>query len=91
MLTVVVASALLLQGCSSLLNIELVPRIRPLHEETVEGKGKAKILLMDVSGVLSDETASIALTTPPPKVPIVARVREELKKEIGRASCRERV
>jgi len=80
MLTAVVASALLLQGCSSLLNIELVPRIRPLHEETVEGKGKAKILLMDVSGVLSDESASIALTTPPPKVPIVARVREELKK-----------
>jgi protease-4 len=80
MLTAVVASALLLQGCSSLLNIELVPRIRPLHEETVEGKGRAKILLMDVSGVLSDESASIALTTPPPKVPIVARVREELKK-----------
>jgi protease-4 len=76
----VVASALLLQGCSSLLNIELVPRIRPLREETVEGKGKAKILLLDVSGVLSDESASIALTTPPPKVPIVARVREELKK-----------
>jgi protease-4 len=76
----VVASALLLQGCSSLLNIELVPRIRPLREETVEGKGKAKILLMDVSGVLSDESVSIALTTPPPKVPIVARVREELKK-----------
>jgi protease IV len=80
MLTVVLASALLLQGCSSLLSIELIPRIRPLHEETVEGKGKAKILLMDVSGVLSDETASIVLTTPPPKVPIVARVREELKK-----------
>jgi protease IV len=79
-LMAVVASALLLQGCSSLLNIELVPRIRPLHEETVEGKGKAKILLMDVSGVLSDESASIALTTPPPKVPIVARVREELQK-----------
>jgi protease IV len=79
----VVASTLLLQGCSSLLNIELVPRIRPLHEETVEGKGKAKILLMDVSGVLSDESASIALTTPPPKVPIVARVREELKKAEG--------
>ena len=82
-LTAVVASALLLQGCSSLLNIELVPRIRPLHEETVEGKGKAKILLMDVSGVLSDESASLALTAPPPKVPIVARVREELQKAEG--------
>jgi protease IV len=83
MLTAVVTSVLLLQGCSSLLTIELVPRIRPLREETVEGKGKAKILLMDVSGVLSDESASIALTTPPPKVPIVARVREELQKAEG--------
>jgi len=82
-LMAVVASALLLQGCSSLLNIELVPRIRRLHEETVEGKGKAKILLMDVSGVLSDESASLALTAPPPKVPIVARVREELQKAEG--------
>jgi len=82
-LTAVIASVLLLQGCSSLLNIELVPRIRPLHEETVEGKGKAKILLMDVSGVLSDESASLALTAPPPKVPIVARVREELQKAEG--------
>jgi protease-4 len=83
MLTAVAISVLLLQGCSSLLTIELVPRIRPLHEETVEGKGRAKILLMDVSGVLSDESASIALTTPPPKVPIVARVREELQKAEG--------
>jgi len=83
MLTAVVASLLLLTGCSSLLTIELVPRIRPLHEETVEGKGRAKILLLDVSGVLSDETASLSLTTPPPKVPIVARVREELQKAQG--------
>src|ERR1700716_657037 len=74
-----IAATLILQGCS-LIDIELQPRIRPLREETVEGKGKAKILLMDVSGVLSDESAGIALTTPPPKVPIVARVREELKK-----------
>jgi protease-4 len=72
-------SVVLLQGCS-LVNIDLHPRIRPLEEETVEGKGKAKILLMDVSGVLSDETGSLVLGTPPPRVPIVARVREELQK-----------
>jgi protease IV len=69
----------LLQGCS-LVNIDLHPRIHPLKEETVEGKGKAKILLMDVSGVLSDETGGLVLGTPPPRVPIVARVREELQK-----------
>ena len=42
-LTAVVASVLLLQGCSSLLNIELVPRIRPLHEETVNGSAASCI------------------------------------------------
>ena len=74
-----VVSVVLLQGCS-LVNIDLYPRIRPLKEETVEGKGKAKILLVDVSGVLSDETGGLVLGTPPPRVPIVARVREELQK-----------
>ena len=74
-----VVSVVLLQGCS-LVNIDLHPRIRPLEEETVEGKGKAKILLMDVSGVLSDETGGLVLGSPPPRVPIVARVREELQK-----------
>ncbi len=77
---VVLVSVLLLQGCS-VLSIDLQPRIRPLKEETVEGKGTSKILLMDVSGVLSDETgSSLSLGTPPPKVPVVARVREELQK-----------
>src|SRR5262252_7734294 len=79
LLTLAVLTALLLQGCT-LVDIELQPRIRPLREETVEGEGKAKILLMDVSGVLADETGSVVLGTPPPRVPIVARVREELQK-----------
>ena len=78
-LVLTVLTALLLQGCT-LVDIELQPRIRPLREETVEGEGKAKILLMDVSGVLADETGSVVLGTPPPRVPIVARVREELQK-----------
>jgi len=78
-LVLTVLAVLLLQGCT-LVDIELQPRIRPLHEETVEGEGKAKILLMDVSGVLADETGSVVLGTPPPRVPIVARVREELQK-----------
>ena len=78
-LTVLVSAAMLLHGCS-VLSIDFQPRIRPLEEETVEGKGKAKILLMDVSGVLSDESVRPILGTPAPHVPIVARVREELQK-----------
>jgi protease-4 len=73
-------AALALSGCSGLITIDLSPRIRPLEEETVEGSGKAKILLLDLSGVLQEEVTSFSLTTPPPRVPLLARVREELKK-----------
>jgi len=72
--------AVTLGGCSSLISIDLQPRIRPLEEETVEGTGTSKVLLLDLSGVLAEETTSFSLTTPPPRVPLLARVREELKK-----------
>jgi protease-4 len=73
--------ALLLAGCS-VISLDLTPRIRPLEEETVEGKGDAKILMMDLSGFLSDEAPSGTLTigNPPPRVPMLVRLREELKK-----------
>lgn len=70
---------LVLAGCS-LLTIDFQPKIRPLEEETVEGKGRNKILLLDLSGVLTEELPSFSLTTPPPRVSLLARVREELAK-----------
>ncbi len=81
---VALVGALLLAGCS-VISVDLTPRIRPLEEETVEGRGDAKILLMDVSGFLSDDTPSGTLTigTPPPRVPMLVRLREELKKAAG--------
>jgi len=72
-------AALLLTGCS-VLSIDLQPRIRPLEEDTVLGKGAKKILLLDLSGVLSDDPPGLSLTTAPPRVPILARVQEELRK-----------
>jgi protease-4 len=73
--------ALVLAGCS-VISIDLSPRIRPLEEQTVEGSGDPKILLSDISGFLSDESTSGLLTigTPPARVPLLVRVREELKK-----------
>ena len=73
--------ALALTGCS-VLSIDLTPRVRPLQEETVEGQGDAKILMMDVTGFISDESPTGALTigTPPVRVPMLVRIREELKK-----------
>ena len=75
-----VLAVLALVGCSSIVSIDLAPRIRPLEEETVEGSGTAKILLLDLSGVLQEDTVSLSLTSPPPRVPLLARVREELRK-----------
>ena len=74
-------AALALTGCS-VLSIDLTPRVRPLQEETVEGHGDAKILMMDVTGFISDENPTGALTigTPPARVPMLVRIREELKK-----------
>jgi protease-4 len=73
--------ALLVSGCS-LITLDLTPRIRPLQEQTVEGSGRAKILLLDVSGFLSEVGASpnLVVGTAPPRVPLLVRLREELKK-----------
>jgi protease IV len=78
---VVALLAALLAGCS-VISVDLAPRVRPLREETVEGRGKAKIVLMDVSGFLSEETPGLALpfAPPRPRVPRLVRFREELKK-----------
>jgi protease-4 len=68
-----------LAGCS-VLSIDLRPRIRPLQEETVDGTGTAKILLLDLSGVLADDPPGFSLNPEPPRVPLLARVQEELRK-----------
>jgi protease-4 len=80
-LLVTLLLALFTAGCS-VISIDLSPRIRPLEEETVEGSGDAKILLMELSGFLSDEstTSLLNITSPPARVPLLVRVREELKK-----------
>src|SRR5262245_52436009 len=65
-------------GCS--ISLDLSPKIQPLVEDTVEGSGSAKILVLDLSGLLSDEPVGFSITTPPPRVPLPARVREELRR-----------
>ncbi len=74
-----VAGVFALSGCS-LITLDLQPKIRALEEKTVEGKGASKILLLDLSGVLSEDMPSFSIGAPPPRVPVVARVREELRK-----------
>ena len=73
-----------LPGCS-LITLDFTPRIRPLQEQTVEGSGRAKILLVDVSGFLSEEGVSpgLVIGAAPPRVPLLVRLREELQKAAG--------
>jgi protease-4 len=75
------ALLLLLAGCS-VISVDLTPPIKALEEATVEGRGNAKIQLLDISGVLSDEAVTPVLTlgSPPARVPLLVRIREELKK-----------
>ncbi|HKQ63618.1 MAG TPA: signal peptide peptidase SppA [Methylomirabilota bacterium] len=77
----IVLLAVLVAGCS-LVSIDLTPRIKPLEERTVEGRGKTKILLTDVSGFLSEEgqTQTLVIGAPAPRVGLLVRFREELKK-----------
>ena len=73
------ATLLALSGCS-LITLDLQPKIKPLEEQTVEGKGASKILLLDLSGVLAEDVPSFSLGAAPPRVPLLARVREELRR-----------
>jgi protease-4 len=68
---------LVLTGCS-VVSIDLTPPVRPLKESTLEGKGRDKILLVDLAGVLAEEP--IFTLEARPQVSLLARVREELEK-----------
>jgi protease-4 len=73
-----VALAVVLSGCS-VISIDFTPRTQPLREQTVEGSGAGKVLLLDLSGVISEQPL-LTLGSQAPHVSILARVREELKK-----------
>ena len=64
-------------GCS-LISVSLVPPVAPLKETTIMGKGKDKILIVDISGIISEEEKrGIAGISGEPDM--VARIKEELK------------
>ncbi len=73
-----VLSLLVLSGCTGL-NVSLLPPLKPLEEQVLEGKGKPKILLLDLDGVISfkEETDGLKIQKSPSKV---AFFREALRK-----------
>ena len=71
----VVGVVVWLVGCVS---VYLAPPLQPLQETSLSGAGKEKVLLIDVSGVITRKAASSGGIFPAPP-DIVARVKEELE------------
>jgi protease-4 len=74
MVTVMVAGCLALTAC---VTINLPPGPGPLKEEEIGGTGRAKVLLIDMAGLISSQDDTTAFYEHPS---LVARVKEELTK-----------
>ena len=64
--------ALITAGC---INVSLFPQPMPLQEKTVQGTAADKILLMDISGVISEKGSDSLLGEPEE---LIARIKEQL-------------
>lgn len=62
------------QGCT-FLSVNLVAPVEPLKEKRISGRGKDKILLVDISGLISEEEEGVS-----GEPGLVARIKEELTK-----------
>ena len=72
----VIAVLLVLSGCIRV-DIPLLPPLGELHERTIEGEGKSKLLLMDITGFISEKERSGGMKEKPS---MVAEVKEALEK-----------
>ncbi|MGE5789760.1 MAG: signal peptide peptidase SppA, partial [Syntrophaceae bacterium] len=54
LLALLAAMILLYSGCAYV-NLALVPEPGPLSEKVVDGEGDRKILLVDITGIISEE------------------------------------
>lgn len=68
----------LLTGCAYV-NVSITPQVTPLEEQVVEGKGAPKILLVNISGFISEREKSDRLKIQK-KPSLVAEIRETLGK-----------
>lgn len=67
---------LLFSGCS-FISVSLIPPVEPFEETTVTGTGKDKILIVDISGIISDEGRhGLGFLSDEPNT--VSRIKEEL-------------
>ncbi len=76
-LTIIAVLSMVLTGCGGL-NVSLLPETKPLAEQTLEGTGKPKILLIDLDGIISFKEEQEGLIAKRPSK--VAYFREALRK-----------
>lgn len=69
---------LVVAGCA-IVTIPLFPSLKALEERVLEGEGRAKILMMDISDVISEKRREQGVEFQP-KTSMVARIKEELQK-----------
>lgn len=69
--------ALCLSGCA--ITIPLIPGPEPLREQVIEGQGTPKILLVDISGFISEKSKERSFLGPA-SPSLIAQVRETLQK-----------
>ena len=75
---------LIVTGCA-FITMPLFPPTQPLQEQVLEGEGQAKILLLDISGIISEKKESKGLGLSK-KYSLVAQIKEELQKAQGDSS-----
>jgi len=72
---------IILTGCAYI-KVPVYPSLQPFEETVLEGKGEKKILLLDVSGVISEKRESTGLGLRQ-KASLIDRLKEELRKAEG--------
>lgn len=65
-------------GCA-FVNVPLMPTMQPLEEQVIEGEGRSKIVLLDLTGTISDERQNKGFGLQE-KVSPVALMKESLQK-----------
>lgn len=71
----------MLHACISV-NVNLTPESQPLQEQTISGKGKDKVVLIDITGMISTEEGGTILGTGRERG-MVSVVREQLDRARG--------
>lgn len=75
LLPVFIVLSVILNGCT-LFNVSIVPSVKPLKEKVIEGNGERKLLLVDISGFISEKESGAIKEQPS----MVSQMKEILTK-----------